>query len=103
MCPSLTLQLWTCWQFLHVNHTHALVEGVTKTIDSLLVIATDTKKCITIFSENLQDRMCMEILVRVRFCHHSRVGTMQLCMQLLLFTQNPHLVIRGTLSATSGL
>ena len=46
--------------------------------------------------------MCMEILVRFRyrFCHHSGDGTMQLCMQLLLFTQTPHLVIRGTLSAT---
>lgn len=41
------------WQFLYVNRTHALVEGVTKIIDSLLVTATDAKKYITIFSENL--------------------------------------------------
>ena len=25
MCPSHTLQLRTCWQFLHVNHTHTLL------------------------------------------------------------------------------
>ena len=67
------------WQFLYVNRTHALVEGVTKIIDSLLVTATDAKKCITIFSENLQGRICVWKSSSVSVTDFFTIPAMELC------------------------